>query len=215
MASDLAREYPRIEAAAADGKAAGDYAAVDAALRPLVEAAANGDAEALDLLLRAIDRLRLAVPQIRKVLVDEGDVEDAVQTTLLQVARNVDGFEGRSRFTTWLYTIAEREALQLLRKKKRVVEPEGQDLANLAEEVRRLSSVVASQEAIRTALDEIDVKFREPVVMRDIEQLEYAAIAEALDIPINTVKTRIRRGRLMVAEKILGHSLPEAGLRED
>ena len=180
-----------------------DFAAIDQILAPIVAAATEGDEDALSFLLRCIDRHRLTQPPIRQLLVDEGDVEDAAQTTLLAVSRAITSFEGRARFTTWLYRIAEREALQVIRKRKRVTEPEGEDFSGLAEQVRRLSSVVAGADAIRQALDSLDDKFREPVVRRDVEGLEYAAIAEQLDLPINTVKTRIRRGRQQVADIIL------------
>jgi RNA polymerase sigma-70 factor (ECF subfamily) len=192
-----------VDEAVASARAAGDYAAVDEALAPVVTRAAAGDRVALEFLLRCIDQHRLTQAPIRKLLVDEGDVEDAAQTTLLAVTRAIGSFEGRARFTTWLYRIAEREALQVLRRRKRVTAPEGEDLSALTAEVRRLSSVVVGADAIRKALEELDPRFREPVVLRDIEGLEYTAIAERLDIPLNTVKTRILRGRQMMADRIM------------
>ncbi|MEZ5250191.1 MAG: RNA polymerase sigma factor [Ilumatobacteraceae bacterium] len=108
------------------------------------------------------------------MLIDEGDVEGALQNTLVAVTRGIGSFEGKSRFTTWLYRIAEREALQVLRKNKRVTTPDGADFSGLAEEVRRMSSIVASRAMITQALDELDPKFREPVMMCDVEGLDYA-----------------------------------------
>lgn len=187
----------------AAGRDSGDYARVDAALMPIVTAAADGDAQALDLLLRCINVHRLAQAPVRKLLIDERDVDDAVQTTLIQVSKAIGSFEGRSRFTTWLYRIAEREALQVLRRNKNVAAPTDDDLSGLADEVRRMSSVVVSRAMIRQALSELDPKFRDPVVLCDVEGLEYAAIAERLRIPLNTVKTRIMRGRQYVADRML------------
>lgn len=187
----------------AAGRDAGDYARVDTALMPFVTAAAGGDAQALDLLLRCINVHRLAQAPIRKLLIDERDVDDAMQTTLIQVSKAIGSFEGRSRFTTWLYRIAEREALQVLRRNKNVTSPTDDDLSGIADEVRRMSSVVVSRAMIRQALSELDPKFREPVVLCDVEGLEYAAIAERLGIPLNTVKTRIMRGRQYVADRML------------
>lgn len=188
--------------AVGDARTRNDFAAIDAALEGLVDAAAAGDLAARDELLRLIDRHRLALGAIRKMLIDEGDVEDAMQSTLLAVSRGITSFERRSRFTTWLYRIAEREALQVLRRNKRVTRPEGEDLSALTDEVRRMSSVIASRAMIRQALEELDEKFREPVVMCDVQGLDYATIAEHLGIPLNTVRTRISRGRQYIADRV-------------
>jgi RNA polymerase sigma-70 factor (ECF subfamily) len=201
MAIDAATQQ-RVDAEVAAARARNDFPGVDQALAEVVDAAASGDQDALHVLLRIIDRNRLALAPVRKVLIDEGDVADAMQSTLMAVARGITGFERRSRFTTWLYRIAEREALQVLRKNKRVTQPDGDDLTQLTEQVRHMSSIVASRAMIRQALEELDAKFREPVVMCDVEGMEYAAIAERLGIPLNTVRTRISRGRQYIADRI-------------
>jgi len=136
------------------------------------------------------------------MLIDEGDVQDAMQNTLMAVSRGISSFERRSRFTTWLYRVAEREALQILRRNKRVTSPQGDDLSALTEQVRNMSSIVASRAMIQQALDELDQKFRDPVTMCDVEGMDYAAIAEALGIPLNTVRTRISRGRQYISDRI-------------
>ncbi len=185
-------------------RADGDFARIDELIVPLAERAASGDSPALDRLLQLVLKHRLAEGAIRKLLIDEDDVNDAVQATLMSLNRAIASFEGRARFTTWLYRVAEREALQVIRRNKRVPSPDGEDMSGLAEEVRRMSSIIASHEALRDALDQLDPKLREPVILRDVEGLDYAAIAERLDVPLNTVRTRIRRGRQLVAEKIMG-----------
>jgi RNA polymerase sigma-70 factor, ECF subfamily len=192
----------RVEAEVAAARSRNDFPAVDRAVADVVDAAADGDRASLDFLLRLIDRHRLALAPVRKMLIDEGDVEDALQNTLVAVTRGIGSFERRSRFTTWLYRVAEREALQVLRKNKRVTRPEDEDLSQLTDEVRRMSSIVASRAMIRQALEELDPKFREPVVMCDVEGMDYAAIAETLGIPLNTVRTRISRGRQYIADRI-------------
>lgn len=186
----------------ASARARNDFLAIDDILAPMVAKAIDGDADALALLLQLIDRHRLAVAPVRKMLIDEGDVEDALQNTLVAVTRGITSFEGKSRFTTWLYRIAEREALQVLRRNKRVTTPDGADLTGLAEEVRRMSSVIASRAMITQALEELDPKFREPVMMCDVDGLDYATIAERLGIPVNTVRTRISRGRQYIVDRI-------------
>lgn len=180
-----------------------NFADIETMLTPLVDAAAGGDEAARDFVVRCIDRHQLARGPIRRLLIDEGDVADAMQNTLLSVHRALATFERRSKFTTWLYRIAEREALQVLRRNKRNAVPDDSDLSNLSAEVQRMSSVVASRALIRQILEEMDPKFREPVVMRDVEGLEYSVIAERLSLPLNTVKTRISRGRQYVADRVV------------
>lgn len=195
-------------------RADGDFRRIDELIVPLATSAASGDQAALDQLLALVLKHRLADGAIRKLLIDEDDVENAVQATLVSLNRAISSFEGRARFTTWLYRVAEREALQIIRKNKRVPTPDGEDMSGLAEEVRRMSSIIASHEALRAALDELDPKLRDPVVMRDVEGLDYAAIAERLDVPLNTIRTRIRRGRQLVAEAIMnttGSADPQSG----
>lgn len=194
--------YPD-DGAIADARAARDTARVDELLMPLVTAASEGDARARDRLLQIIVEQRLVQAPIRKILVDPGDVEDATQNTLVAVTRAIGGFEGRARFTTWLYRIAEREALQVVRKKKRVATPDGEDMSGLVDEVRRMSSVIASADAIRQALEQLDPKFRDAVVLRDVDGLEYEEIAQQLDVPLNTVRTRISRGRRKLADLVM------------
>lgn len=191
-----------IDREVAAARARGDFLAIDDALAPIVSSATAGDTDALAFVLQMIDRHRLAVAPVRKMLIDEGDVEDALQNTLVAVTRGIGSFEGKSRFTTWLYRIAEREALQVLRKNKRVTTPDGADFSGLAEEVRRMSSIVASRAMITQALEELDPKFREPVMMCDVDGLDYATIAERLGIPVNTVRTRISRGRQYIVDRI-------------
>jgi RNA polymerase sigma-70 factor (ECF subfamily) len=192
----------RVDGEVAAARARNDFPAIDAAVADVVDAAAGGDRDALDFLLQLIDRHRLAAAAVRKMLIDEGDVEDAMQNTLMAVARAINTFERRSRFTTWLYRVAEREALQVLRRNKRVTRPDGEDLSGLTEQVRHMSSIVASRAMIRQALEELAPKFREVVVMCDVDGMDYAAIAEALDIPLNTVRTRISRGRQYIADRV-------------
>ena len=126
-----------------------------------------------------------------------------MQNTLLSVHRSISSFERRARFTTWLYRIAEREALQVLRRNKRVAVPDDSDFGNLTAEVRRMSSIVASQAMIRQILEEMDPKFREPVMLRDVDGLEYSTIAPISWASRSTRSRRESRGRQFVADRVL------------
>ena len=181
---------------------AGDFGTVDRTLAPIVEAARRGESSALEALLEAIEVADLSGAPIRELLLNPDDVEEARQATLLSVTRGIAGFEGRSRFTTWLWTVARREALQVLRRRPRDTPTELPELARLTSAVERMSSVVVGEMQIREALDALEDKYREVLVSREVDGLDYATIAEDLQLPIGTVKTRVRRGRQLVADMV-------------
>lgn len=142
----------------------------------LAAAGAQGSRPAVELLVELVHRHRLAHPAITTVLVDPADVDDAAQLTLIAVVERIDSFQGRSRFQTWLRAIARNEALQILRRKRRKSEPSGQEVPELDRFVRRLSSVVADQQAVQRALDRLAEPYREVLVLRELEQLDRKSV---------------------------------------
>jgi len=173
----------------------------------LVAAAQRGDRDALDRLLRRhYDRIHAVC---RRIAGSTRDADDAAQEALIRIVRAIDRFDGRASFSTWSYRIATNAALDELRKRSRrpqlhVVGDDGRasgvepadDLAQ-----RRVEAVV-DRMSIDAALAELPEEFRVPVVMRDVGDLDYAEIAEALSVPIGTVKSRIARGRRMLLERL-------------
>ena len=108
---------------------------------------------------------------------------------------------------TWVYRIATNTALDELRKRKRrpqfhVVDDDG-DVPEPADEfAHRYIDDVADRITIDAALAGLPEEFKAAVVMRDVGDLDYAEIAEALGVPVGTVKSRIARGRRMLVEKL-------------
>jgi RNA polymerase sigma-70 factor (ECF subfamily) len=161
----------------------------------LASLAAGGDRDALDVLLeRHVDRVHAVC---RRILGHREDALDATQEALISVARSIDRFDGRAAFTTWLYRVASNAALDELRRRKRRPTP--------AEPV---IDPVASGSGPETVGDRIDVdaalaripeEFRVAVVLRDLCDLDYAQIADILDLPPGTVRSRIARGRAALA----------------
>lgn len=168
----------------------------------LARLASSGDREALDRLLRVIepDVLR----RTSRFLPNRQDAEEAAQDALLQVARKIGDFEGRSRFTTWLYVVTGNAARQTYRDLKRRA---GEQALGDAEATRpdpRTTSVVAGSKVdLLEALDRLEqVKPRlvAPLVYRDLLELEYDDIAERLGRPLGTVKSQIHEARLQVRQ---------------
>jgi RNA polymerase sigma-70 factor (ECF subfamily) len=178
----------------------------------LVSRARAGDAAALDELLRRHhDRIHAVC---RRLTGNDADALDATQEALISVVRGLPRFDGRSSFSTWVYRIATNAALDELRRRKRrpVVslddarpgrrEPVGTGPS--------ISQTVSDRLDIDAALALVPLEFRAPVVLRDLCQLDYAEIAEILGIPPGTVRSRISRGRAVLATHLAeGEGNPE------
>ncbi|MEU7903573.1 sigma-70 family RNA polymerase sigma factor [Actinoplanes sp. NPDC049118] len=164
-------------------------------------AAAAGSQPALRRLLAAISADRMAHPALRRVLVDPADVEDAAQETLIAVSRGIGTFAGRARFTTWLYQVARNTALEVLRRKDRggIPTDELPDPGLRAGELRRMSSMAATRLDVENAMRLLPGRYREALRLREWEQRSYEEIATELDLPLNTVRTHINRGRRLLA----------------
>jgi RNA polymerase sigma factor (sigma-70 family) len=162
----------------------------------LATRAAAGDAAALDALLAAIrpDVLR----RCARILPHSGDAEDACQEALLAVARGIGGFAGRSRFTTWLYPVVANTAFTTYRRLRRTAQDAGLDQVPEPLDPRRVSVLAGTRLDVVEALERLRAAqphVVEAVVLRDLMGLEYAEIAERLQVPLGTVKSRINHGR--------------------
>ena len=178
----------------------------------LVEAAQRGDRAALDQLLRLhYDRIHAVC---RRIAGGSRDADDACQEALIKITRGLPRFDGKSAFGTWAYRIATNAALDELRKRKRrpllavVDDPDDQPREPVDPTADRLVDAVADRLAIDDALGELSEEFRAAVTLRDVLDLDYAEIASVLDVPVGTVKSRIARGRAMLAGRLRLDALP-------
>lgn len=164
--------------------------------------AAGGDRRALEALLeRHFDMVHAVC---RRVTGDRDDALDATQEALVAVARHIGRWDGRAKFTTWLYRVAMNAALDELRRRGRRpvpadVLPDGQG--------RSFEPGVDARLDVDAALAGLSAEFRAAVVLRDLCDLAYKDIAAVLDVPIGTVRSRIARGRSALAD-ILGNPEP-------
>lgn len=174
----------------------------------LVVAARNGDRAAMNELLgRHYDRVHAVC---RRIAGASRDADDAAQETMIRVVRHLDKFDGRSSFATWVYRIATNTSLDELRKRKRrpqlhVTRDDDNGSFGGSEDIidpiaDRTVEASVDRLSIEAALADLPEEFRAPLVMRDVADLDYAEIAEALGIPLGTVKSRIARGRRHLVE---------------
>ncbi len=166
----------------------------------LARQAAGGDRAALEELLTAIRPE--VVRRCNRFLPYRQDAEEAAQDTLLAVARHITSFQGRSKFTTWLYEVTANCARSTHRSiKRRAAEQLSYDNAPDRADPARTSMIAGSRVDLLEALDHLEEHRRdllEPVVLRDVAGLEYAEIAERLGLPLGTVKSRIHDARKLL-----------------
>jgi RNA polymerase sigma-70 factor (ECF subfamily) len=151
-------------------------------------------------LAQLIDEHAAAVYHVANgVLHDPGLAEDVVQETMVKAWRSLETFRGDSSMRTWVLRIAHNTAIDALRRRReQAMAPSDLHLrapATTVDDPARRAAGRADVEALRGALARLDELSRTIVVLRELEGLSYAEIAETLDVPVATVKTRLLRAR--------------------
>ncbi len=176
----------------------------------LVERAQAGDARAFDALVL---KYQHRILQLVARFVSDADAPDVAQEAFLRAWRAIGKFRGQSAFFTWLYRIAINTAKNWLVSRAR--RPASQDFdAQEAEDYgitdklrdvdspERLALSGEIQEAIQNALESLPEDLKTAITLREFEGLSYEEIAQAMDCPIGTVRSRIFRARAAIDEHI-------------
>lgn len=185
----------------------------------LLEQARDGDAAAFSELVRRYEgkifRLAQHITQNRE------DAEDVLQETFLKSYEHLDQFQGNSKFYTWIVRIAVNQALMKLRKRKtdKTVSMDetldtGED--SVAREIatwdpnpEQRYSQQEMRRILEEAVDSLSPPYRAVFVLRDIDELSTEETAEALDLSIPAVKSRLLRARLQLRDKLTRHFKPK------
>jgi RNA polymerase sigma-70 factor (ECF subfamily) len=179
---------------------------------PLVQRAKAGDTRAFTDLVNRYERkiFRLA----KHITQSDEDAEDVLQETFLKAYSHLEEFHGNSKFYTWIVRIAVNEALMKLRRRKSDRTVSLDETVDTGEEtvVREIAvwdnnpEERYSREEIREILDKaiqsLRPGFRTVFLLRDVEELSTEETAEALDLSIPAVKSRLLRARLQLREKL-------------
>jgi len=192
----------------------------------LIERFKRGDRRAFEMLVvkyqRRIERL------IARMVRDVDLVEDIAQETFIRAYRALPQFRGDSAFYTWLYRIAVNSAKKALSDMKRdpVITEAAFALRDEDDETSRAEteltdgetpeSLLASKEiaaAVNSAIEALSEDLRQAITLREIEGLSYEEIAEAMNCPIGTVRSRIFRAREAIAERLRPHVEAKDGKR--
>jgi RNA polymerase sigma-70 factor, ECF subfamily len=182
------------------------------ALDPLLQQAIN-NGEALDSMFSR-HRRRLYNAALR-VLGNSDDAEDALQDGLLSAFRNLSGFKGRSQFSTWLTSIIINAALMRLRRMRLEVmtssinqklRPEEEPLANRIPDPRpNPEEMYTRQERLQILeqqLQSLPAAYRQAVRLCQVQGMSYKEAAEALGLPIGTLKSQLHRARLQLSREV-------------
>ncbi|HWK62442.1 MAG TPA: RNA polymerase sigma factor RpoE [Eoetvoesiella sp.] len=178
----------------------------------LVARVQKGDKRAFDLLVLKYQRkiMRLLSRMIR----DPGEVEDVAQEAFIKAYRAIGQFRGDSAFYTWLYRIAINTARNWQASNSRrpsspnVIETQDGETFNQIDNLTDIStpeSVAASREIVETvnqAIGALPEDLRTAIVLREIEGMSYEDIAQTMNCPIGTVRSRIFRAREAIAAQL-------------
>jgi RNA polymerase sigma-70 factor, ECF subfamily len=185
----------------------------------LLEAARAGDTAAMDALLAHYQPrvYRFGMKMCRR----PEDAADVLQDTLLAMARGLRDFRGASSVSTWLYTIARSYCIKKRRRSRFAPERELSLDAEAREEVRGLAhpgrgpdealETRRLQEALARSIASLEPKYRDVLVLRDVEGLPAGEVAQVMGLSVQAVKSRLHRARASVRERVapvLGLAMP-------
>ena len=164
----------------------------------IVERALTGDPEAFGEIVRRWERRIFALTY--GMLGREDDARDATQETFLAAFRNLRGFRGEAKVSSWLHRIAVNQCITRQRRAKvrneaALDDEQEKDASNFSAPLsyspaRAVESRQTTQ-AVRRAVNSLPVELRQVVVMKEFEELTFREIADALDLPLSTVKSRL------------------------
>jgi RNA polymerase sigma-70 factor (ECF subfamily) len=178
----------------------------------LVQRVQKGDKTAFDLLVRKYQHK--VVKLVTRYLRDPADAEDVAQEAFIKAYRAIPQFRGDSAFYTWLYRIAINTAKNAIVSRDRSPVEFDLDLQNVEEsnsmQLRLADSETPEsllqteeiRETVNRAIEALPEDLRTAIVLRELEGLSYEDIAQAMDCPVGTVRSRIFRAREAIDKRL-------------
>ena len=180
--------------------------------RQLVARAQHGDKQAFEMLVEKYQRKLARL--LSRFIRDPAEVEDVTQEAFIKAYRALPAFRGDSAFYTWLYRIGINTAKNYLMAMGRraptsteveAEEAEGFEEGEQLRDINTPESVLLSNEIAETVnrtIEQLPEELRKAIQMREIEGMSYEDIAQAMDCPIGTVRSRIFRAREAIAAQL-------------
>ena len=171
----------------------------------VVHKAQQGDAEAFARLVEAyrgpVYRLALSMG------LSPHDAEEVAQEAFVAAWRGLPNFRGNSKFFTWLYQLTRHAAIDFLRREKRrgdtVELTECPEIGDGENQPEKIMEQQGDREAVVAAMAELTPEYREILLLRYMQELDYDEIAAVLKLPAGTVKSRLNRARAKLKEILL------------
>lgn len=145
---------------------------------------------------------------VKKYVWEDKDVEDICQEIFLKVFRNLQGFDVKRKFSSWIYRIAHNEAVNFIRFNSKVkVDSLDQNefLKNTLGDWDHLDEKLDKKDKlskIKKIIDELPLKYRDVLILKYYEEKSYEEISDILRKPVNTVGTLVNRGKQMLKNKV-------------
>lgn len=164
----------------------------------IVERALTGDAEAFGEIVRRWERRIFALSY--GMLGREEDARDATQETFLAAFKNLRGFRGEAKVSSWLHRIAVNQCITRQRRAKvrsesALEDEQERNAASFSTPLHHSPAITAEGReqsmAVRKAVNSLPIELRQVVVMKEFEDLTFREISDALDVPLSTVKSRL------------------------
>lgn len=171
----------------------------------LIRRAQAGDTRAFSQLVA--DWLPLLYPFLLRMTGDAEQAEDLCQETFIKVFRHLRGFDARRRFKPWLFRIAVNTAKSAFRARHGALVPMEEaflDADPAAPDQTQALECRLNGELALQALMRLDIRYRQALWLRYQEELSYDEVADVMAIPLNTVRTRIRRGLDALRRELTG-----------
>ncbi len=161
----------------------------------------KGDVDSFGVIMERYEQKMLRYA--KKFLIDDDNAQSLVQDVFLKTYTNINSFDTKRRFSPWLYRIAHNEFINAIKKKARdplfffsfdeifphPISPDKTDSEAISNDLKK---------TLDACLDELDPKYKEPLILHNYEDLDYQEISEIMKIPVSTVGVRLKRGRDML-----------------
>jgi RNA polymerase sigma-70 factor (ECF subfamily) len=175
----------------------------------LIERFQRGDLYAFDLIVKRYKDQLLNF--VFRFVGNQEEAEDIVQDTFLRVYRKRKAYKRIAKFSTWIYTIAGNLARTELRRRKRRklfsvtdmgYENRDYEISDEGHSPESQVDGIIQEEIIQKEINNLSPKFREVIILRDVQELSYEEISKIIKVPIGTVKSRVNRGRLKLQNRL-------------
>jgi RNA polymerase sigma-70 factor (ECF subfamily) len=132
---------------------------------------------------------------VMRIIHDEHAARDVVQETLVKVYQIIDRIDVQKKFSTFVFEIAKNQAISVLRSRKKNVSLE--DIVDIEDDKHFLEELYRSDMArgVRKAVSELATKYKKVITLYYFDDLSYEEVSRKLDIPVNTVRTHLKRAK--------------------